>query len=114
MNYVTFEVGDKNLKLRMDTKNTVALERVIGTNPINELMKCAAGQLPTMDFVSATLHASLQKLEHGYTINNVYGLIDEYIESGKTLVDIIQMLVEVFQLAGLIPKGEEEGEVDPK
>ena len=114
MNYVTFEVGDKNLKLRMDTKNTVALERVIGTNPINELMKCAAGQLPTMDFVSATLHASLQKLEHGYTINNVYGLIDEYIESGKTLVDIIPMLVEVFQLAGLIPKGEEEGEVDPK
>lgn len=114
MNYVTFEVGDKNLKLRMDTKNTVALERVIGTNPINELMKCAAGQLPTMDFVSATLHASLQKLEHGYTINNVYGLIDEYIESGKTLVDVIPMLVEVFQLAGLIPKGEEEGEVDPK
>ena len=116
MNYVAFEVGDKSLRLRMDTKNTVNLERLIGTSPVNELMKCAGGYLPTMDFVSSTLHASLQTLEHGYTLDKVYKLIDEYVKDDKSLVDIIPTLMEVFQLAGLIPKAKEEEaeELDPK
>lgn len=112
MNYTAFQVGTKELKLRLDTKNTVALERVIGTNPVNELMKCAAGQLPSFDFVSATLHASLQKFEHGYSMPKVYELIDEAIEEGKNLADFIPTLMDVFQVSGLIPKGDEEE--DPK
>lgn len=108
MNYIQFNVGEKELKLRLDTKNTVALEKILGTNPVNELLKCSAGQLPTMDFVATTLHASLQKLEHGYTAPKVYELLDEYFDDGHTLVDAIPVLVEVFQVAGLIPKGNDE------
>lgn len=114
MNYVDFNVGDKELKLRLDTKNTVALEKVLGTNPVNELMKCAAGQMPTMDFVSATLHASLQKLEHGYNINKTYDLIDEFVDEGKSLVDVIPIMMKVFQMAGLIPKETAEVDDGPK
>lgn len=110
MNYVNFNVGDKELKLRLDAKNTVALERVVGTNPLNELMKCAQGKLPTVEFAIATLHASLQKLEHGYTLNKVYDLYDEYIEDGNSLVDLIPILLDVFKVAGFLPKDEEQGE----
>lgn len=114
MNYTVFNVGEKELKLRLDTKNTVALEKVIKTNPVNELMKCAGGQMPSFDFISATLHASLQKFEHGYTMPKVYDLMDEAIEEGKDLADFIPMLMDVFQVSGLIPKDDKEQEEDPK
>lgn len=110
MNYVAFNVGDKELKLKLDAKNTVALERVVGTNPLNELMKVANGQLPTLDFAINTLYASLQKLEHGYTLNKVYDLYDEYVEDGHSLVDLIPVLMDVFKAAGFIPKDENQGE----
>lgn len=114
MNYAVFKIGEKELKLRLDTKNTVALERVMGTNPVNELLKCAGGQMPSFDFISATLHASLQKFEHGYTISKVYDLIDEAIEEGKNLADFIPMLMDVFQVSGLLPKEDKEQDKDPK
>ena len=110
MNYVAFNVGDKELKLKLDAKNTVALERVVGTNPLNELMKVANGQLPTLDFAITTLHASLQKLEHGYTLSKVYDLYDEYVEEGHSLVDLIPVLIDVFKAAGFIPKDDEQWE----
>lgn len=110
MNYVAFNVGDKELKLKLDAKNTVVLERVVGTNPLNELMKVTNGQLPTLDFAITTLHASLQKLEHGYTLNKVYDLYDEYVEDGHSLVDLIPVLMDVFKAAGFIPKDENQGE----
>lgn len=115
MNYTVFEVGTNEFKLRLDTKNTVALEKVLGTNPVNELMKCAGGLLPSFDFITATLHASLQKYHHGFTMTKVYGLVDEAIDEGKNLADFIPTLMEVFQVSGILPKEQpEEDDVDPK
>ena len=115
MNYTSFNVGDKEFKLRLDTKNTVALEKIVGTNPVNEIMKCAEGYLPSWDFVTATLHASLQKYHHKYTLTKVYELIDEAIDEGMSLADFMPVLTDIFQVSGLIPKGNQEGlEVDPK
>lgn len=114
MNYTRFNVGENEFKLRLDTKNTVALEKVLGTNPVNELMKCSEGYLPSFDFITATLHASLQKYHHGYTMTKVYGLVDEAIEEGKSLADFMPVLTDVFQVSGLIPKDQVEGEQDPK
>lgn len=114
MNYTRFNVGEKELKLRLDMKNTVALEKVLGTNPVNELMKCSEGYLPSFDFVTATLHASLQKYHHGYTLTKVYDLVDEAIEEGKSLADFMPILTDVFQVSGIIPKGTDEVEQGPK
>ena len=66
--------------------------------------------MPTLDFAITTLHASLQKLEHGYTLNKVYDLYDEYVEDGHSLVDLIPVLMDVFKAAGFIPKDDEQGE----
>lgn len=114
MNYTSFNVGEKELKLRLDMKNTVALEKVLGTNPINELMKCSDGYLPSFDFVTATLHASLQKYHHGYTLTKVYDLVDEAIEEGKSLTDFIPVITDIFQVSGIIPKESIQDEKDPK
>lgn len=115
MNYTCFNIGEKELKLRLDTKNTVALEKVLGTNPVNELMKCSNGYLPSFDFITATLHASLQKYHHGYTLINVYDLVDKAIDEGKSLADFIPVITDVFQVSGLIPRdNQKDKEEDPK
>lgn len=118
MNYTALTVGEKEFKLRLDTKNTVALEKVLGTNPVNEIMKCAQGQLPSFDFTTAVLHASLQKYHHKMTMQKVYELVDEAIDEGKSLTDFIPTLMDVFQVSGIIPKSDVEEEVeedaDPK
>lgn len=107
MNYTLLTVGEKELKLRLDTRNTVALEKVVGCNPLNELMNTADGGLPGVEFVTNVLHASLQKLEHGYTLSKVYDLWDEYADEGKGVVDILPTLIELFQTCGYIPKSIE-------
>lgn len=123
MNYTLLTVGNKELKLRLDTKNTVALEKIVGCNPVNKLMNTADSGLPGVEFVTNILHASLQKLEHGYTLSKVYDLWDEYADEGKSVVDILPTLIELFKKCGYIPKDieidaeenkEANDEVDPK
>lgn len=115
MNFVPLTIGEKEYKLRLDTKNTTALEKIVGTNPVNVLMEVSEGQLPTVSFVAACLHASLQKFQTGMTMTKVYDLLDEAAEEDKTAIDFIPTLMEVFQTSGLIPKDKKEEEVqDPQ
>lgn len=64
------------------------------------------GELPTVSEIIAVLHASLQALEHGYTEEAVCDLYDEYIDEGHNLSDIVPVVIEVFQVSGLIGKTE--------
>lgn len=116
MNYTVLKVGESEYKLRLDTKNTGMLEKVIGTNPVNEIMKVANSQLPSTTFVAHCLNASMQKYHHGVTLEKVYGIMDNYYEKeDKNLMDFIPVIMEVFQVAGLLPKDSEvAGEVTPK
>lgn len=113
MNYVPLTVGEKEYKLRLDTKNTMALEKVVGTNPVNVLMGVGEGKLPSVSFVASTLHASLQKFHHGITMTNIYTLLDDAADEGQTTTDFIPVLMEVFQVSGLLPKEKSEQE-DPE
>lgn len=60
-------------------------------------------------------HASLQSLEHGITMDEVYDLYDKYIEDGNSFVDFMNLVVEIVQESGILPKDkkaeEEEKEV---
>lgn len=116
MNYTALKVGENEYKLRLDTKNTGMLEKVVGTNPVNEIMKMVDMQLPSVTFVAQCLNASLQKYHHGINLDKVYGIMDDYYErEGKTIMDFIPVLMEVFQVAGLLPKNTEvTDELDPK
>ena len=43
-------------------------------------------------------------------MQKVYDLLDEAAEEGKTAIDFIPTLMEVFQTSGLIPKDKVEEE----
>lgn len=113
MLYTDFKVGAKELKLRLNCRSCVALEKKLGKNPISVFSGVAEGNLPTLTDVITILHAALQALEHGYTEEKTFDLFDEYIEEGHTLLDIIPVILDVFTVSGLI-SGAQEPEAEGK
>lgn len=108
MIYKEITVNDKTLKLRISSRNAVALEKAIGENPLNVLKTFGDENLPSIEFIVNVLHASLQQLEHGYTLDKCYDLYDEMIEEGKTIIDMIMLILDIFKVSGFIPDVEED------
>lgn len=109
MLYTIMEAGGKELKLRLRIQDCVMLEEEIGRNPLSIFTKIQDGELPTISETAALLHASLQAMEHGYTKKAVYELLDEWVASGKTIIDLYAVLTDVLSNAGLLPKdGDDE------
>lgn len=109
MLYTTFTVGEKEYKARLATKQVVQLERKFGRNPINLLAEIGqdGDVMPRIEPMLDILQVSLQTYEHGISLDDVYDLYDKMLEEGKTSVDLITLIVKIFQDSGLVPKEEE-------
>ncbi|MBQ0099702.1 MAG: hypothetical protein KBS91_04070 [Firmicutes bacterium] len=57
MLYYEFPVGEKTYKLSLNTKNTIALEKKLGMNPISIFGN--GDRIPTLGEMIAFLHASM-------------------------------------------------------
>lgn len=104
MLYYEFNVGEKTYKLRLNTRNTVALEKQLGCNPLAIFGK--GDTIPPVTTMVNILHYSLQQYQHGISLNDAYDLFDEYIADGNTSTDFIPVIVEIFKVSGII---KEEG-----
>lgn len=100
----------KELKLRLTSRSAIELENRIGGNPLNELIAMQNGRIPTTRFIAENLKAGLQKFEHGYDENKVYDLIDEYIEEGGSLMELVPVLLEMYKVSGFFRTAEEKEE----
>lgn len=100
MNYIDFEVNDKVYKLRLNTRNIIALEKQLGCNP---LVIFGSGEtIPTITTMVYVLHASLQQLEHGITLADAFDIFDNYLASGHTMTDFIPVILDIYKASGLI------------
>lgn len=104
MLYYEFNVGEKTYKLRLNTRNTIALEKQLGCNPLAIFGN--GDTIPTVTTMVNILHYSLQQYHHGITLNNAYDIFDEYIADGNTSTDFIPVIVDIFKVSGII---KEEG-----
>ena len=100
MMYVDFSAGNKDYKLRLNTRNVVALEKAVGCNP---LAIFGNGEtLPTITTMVNVLHASLQHFHHGISLNDAYDIFDEYLEE-HDITDFVKVIIEIYKTSGLIP-----------
>lgn len=99
MMYVDFEAGNKAYKLRLNTKNTVALEKQLGGNPLSIFGD--GSKLPSVSELVAVLWASLQQLNHGVSMNDAYDIFDAYLED-HVVTDFISVVVEIYKVSGII------------
>lgn len=105
MMYVDFTAGNKDYKLRLSIRATVALEKQLGMNP---LMIFGTGEtIPTITTMVNVLHASLQQLNHGITLENAYSIFEAWLEDGNSITDFIPIIIEVYKVSGIIKQDEE-------
>ena len=102
MNYYLVELAGKEYKARLTAKADCDLEDKLKTNPINVLLNANEGKLPKLKDLLTILHASLQTLEHGITMDDVYRFWDEHLANGGKLEDLINIVIGVFQHSGLL------------
>ena len=105
MNYIIFTAGNKDYKLRLDTRNTVMLEKQLGCNPLSIFGD--GESIPTITVMVAILHASLQRYQHNISLNDAYDIFDEYLSDGKSSTDFIPVILDIYKASGLIPKDKE-------
>ena len=100
MNYINFVAGNKEYKLRLSTRAIVALEKQLGCNPLSIFGD--GDTLPTITTMVYVLHASLQQLNHGITLNDAYDIFDAYLADGHTMTDFLPVRIEIYKVSGLI------------
>lgn len=106
MLFYDFFVGDKSYKLRLNTRNIVALEKMLGKNP---LAVFADGEtIPTVSDMVNILWASLQQYHHGISINDAYNIFDDFLGDDKSVTDFIPVILEVYKVSGIIREGKNE------
>lgn len=106
MLYVDFEAGNKAYKLRLNTRNTVMLEKAIGCNPLSIFGN--GDTLPPITTLVQVLFCSMQQYQHGITLNDAYDIFDEYLADGNTVTDFIPVILELYRVSGIIPKESKE------
>lgn len=107
MMYVDFTADNKDYRLRLSTRNIVALEKQLGCNPLGIFGN--GDTIPTVTQMVNVLYASLQQLNHGISLNDAYDIFDAYLADGHSATDFIQIILDIYKASGLI-KTEDVGE----
>lgn len=109
--YTELIINGETYKLRLNTRASISLEKSMGRNPLIVLMDAADGKLPKLTDIILILQAMLQQYHHGYNVEKTMDLFDKYVEDGNSMIELIPVLLEVFQQSGYISKAAtEEGQ----
>ena len=105
MTYYEFEVAGEVYKLRLNTRNIVSLEKMLGCNPL--MIFGAGDKVPEVTDMLAVLKCSLEQYQHGITMDKVYDIWDKYCED-HVITDFIPVIIEIYRVSGIIAKDTDE------
>lgn len=100
MNYIDFKAGNKEYKLRLNTRNTISLEKTLGCNPV--AIFGSGDTIPTITTMVRILHAALQAYEHGITLDDAYDIFDSWLDDGHVMTDFIAIIIDIYKASGII------------
>ena len=106
MLYIDFSAGNKDYKLRLNTRNTVLLEKQLGCNPLSIFGN--GDTIPTITIMVAILHAALQQYQHSITLNDAYDIFDTWLDEGHAATDFIPIIIDIYKTSGIIPNDNKE------
>ena len=108
------------LKLVMGTKEKIALEKELGTSPLNFIFSMVNGmdgenidlsqmKIPPLPVMVAILFHATQKLNHGINRDKFYEIVDEFLdEENKSVMNLFEVVMEVLQASKYLPQAQEE------
>lgn len=104
MLYVDFSAGNKDYKLRLNTRNVVVLEKQLGCNPL--AIFGDGKTIPTVTVLVQVLCQSLQQYQHGITLEEAYNIFDAFLDDGHTMTDILPVIIDIYKVSGLMRNEE--------
>lgn len=104
MMYVDFTAGNRDYKLRLNTRAVIALEKQLGCNPL--AIFGTGDTIPPITAMVQILHAAMQQYEHSITLNDAYDIFDKWLDDGNTATDFLSIIIDIYKVSGLI-KGEQ-------
>lgn len=108
MMYIDFSAGNKDYKLRLNTRNIVALEKQLGCNPLAIFGN--GDTVPTITAMVCILHASLQQYNHGISFDDAFDIFDTWLADGHIMTDFIPVILEIYKVSGIISGSKENTE----
>ncbi|WP_307976290.1 DUF6096 family protein [uncultured Streptococcus sp.] len=108
--YTTWKVGEVEHKLRLTTRQAVAVEEKLGVNLLKVFMPRQGEDfpLPPLKVMLVVIHGALQKFEHGVTIDDVYDMNDNYVDAGGDQTSLLMdVIIPLFENSGFMPKQKE-------
>ena len=106
MMYVDFHAGNNDYKLRLSIRNTVALEKQLGCNPLTIFGN--GDVMPTITIMVAILHASLQQYQHGISMIDAENIFESWLADGNTITDFLPIIIDIYKVSGIIKQDEEK------
>lgn len=106
MKYIDFTAGGKEYKLRLNIRNTVALEKILNCNPL--MIFGTGDRIPTITEMTYILHFSLQQYQHNITLNDAQDIFEQWLEDGNTPTDFIQVIIDIYKVSGIIANDKED------
>ena len=105
MMYLDFSTGNKDYKLRLNTRNIVSLEKQLGCNPLG-IFGVDGNTIPTITQMIVILHNSLQQFHHGISLEDAYNIFDEWLENGHVATDFLTVILDIYKVSGIIKNTE--------
>lgn len=108
--YTTWKVGEVEHKLRLTTRQAVAVEEKLGVNLLKVFMPRQGEDfpLPPLKVMLVVIHGALQKFEHGVTLDDVYDMNDDYVDAGGDQTSLLMdVIIPLFENSGFMPKQKE-------
>lgn len=124
--YKIFTVGEKEFQLKLNTNATILIEDKLGGNILDGILVLQNSKdivvdkkgnlkseniskmpIPSLKYCVTVLWGALQKFHHGMTFSKTCDLVDEYIESGKTQLDLFGEVMELLTDSGILGTPEE-------
>ena len=107
--YTELKIGTELYRLRLGAQNIVDTEKKLGSSILTVLMSMGEGnQIVELEKALIILHGSMQKYNHGITMEQVYDLYDEFIDDGGNFIELVEKLVDVLTVSGFFNKTQME------
>lgn len=108
MMYIDFSAGNKDYKLRLNTRNIVALEKQLGCNPLSIFGN--GDTIPTITTMVTILYASLQQYNHGIGLDDAFDIFDAWLADGHVMTDFIPIILDIYKTSGIMSGSKEKTE----
>ena len=95
--YITLTVGDEEYRLKFSAGAAVETEKRLKFSLMDALSK-----IESITVQIAILHGALQKHHHDITYKKAEEIYEKYLDSGKTVLDFAEIIMEVYSVSGFM------------